>query len=475
MSIRYRFGPHEVDASTQLLLRDGQPSRLPGRALQLLIHLIERRHRVVGKAELADLLWPRRDSAELARLVQVLRKLLGDEVIATLPGHGWRFMPALVGEPMEPLRLVPAHVPQSAEAPLLPGELPRPHLRPLLGREADLAALAAMLPERRLLSLIGETGVGKTQLAAQLLAHRPGVAWVDLSRLPSSPEPRAALAVAVARTFGAHHPTPDPLADLAHGLRLLDAPSGLWLVLDEADPATLPREAAAAVVQVLLDAAPPLRVLWLGTQALGAAGESVYRLRPLPVPEADADATSARQSSALRLLLLQARHAERHFEIDLRDETACAAACRLVRHLEGLPMAIELAGARLPTLGSERVLLELQQQRQRAAGAQASPLAETVDWTLARLSRGELEVLQALCSASDRHAEVSLAQLGAAADRPGALDALDALIEHAVVQLVPSPPSGGDRYALPALWRSRLLQRQALLRPAAEAAPGRST
>jgi DNA-binding winged helix-turn-helix (wHTH) protein len=384
MSYRYRFGPYEVDPTTQRLLYDGQPVKLPGRALQLLLHLIERRHRVVGKAELADLLWPRRDSAELARLVLVLRKLLGSEVVATLPGHGWRFMPALEGEVNEPLRLVPAQLPPNADAPLLPGELPRPHLRPLLGREADFAALAAMLPERRWLSLVGEPGVGKTQLAAHLLAHRPGVAWVDLSRLPSTADARAALATAVAQTFGAHHPTPDPLADLAHGLRLLDAPGGLWLVLDDADPASLPLEAAAGVVQVLLDAAPSLRVLWLGTQALPMAGESAYRLRPLPVPPADADAALARQSAALRLLLMQARRVERHFEIDLRDESACAAACRLVRHLHGVPMAVELAGARLPTLGAERVLLELQQQRGRAAGAPMSALAETADWTLPR-------------------------------------------------------------------------------------------
>jgi hypothetical protein len=457
MSIRYRFGPHELDPATQQLLRDGQPLKLPGRALQLLLHLIERRHRVVGKAELADLLWPRRDSAELARLVQVLRKLLGDDAVATLPGHGWRFMLALDGVVLEPLRLVPSRLPMVADAQLLPGELPRPNPRPLLGREADLAALAAMLPERRLLSLVGEVGVGKTQLAAQLLAQRPGVAWVDLSRLSPAQDPRAAMASAVAHTFGAHHPAADPLADLAHGLRLLDAPGGLWLVLDEADPAVLPHEAAAAVVQVLLDAAAPLRVLWIGTQALGAAREMVYRLHPLPVPEAHADAACARQSAAMRLLLLQAQRAERHFEIDWRDEAACAAACQLVRHLEGLPVAIELAGARLPALGAARVLLELQRQRERGTGALLSPLAEAIEWTLARLGRGELEVLLAMCQAAEQHREVSIGQLGSAGRHT--LDALDALIEHAVVQRVPSPQPGEDRFRVSTAWRARLLRR----------------
>lgn len=480
MSVRYRFGPHELDPATQRLLRDGLPLRLPSRGYELLQLLVERRHRVVGKAELADALWPRggTDRSELARLVRILRRLLGEEAILTLPGHGWRFTPVLADEVAEPLRLTPAHLPAAADAPLLPGELPRPPLRPLLGREADLAALAAMLPERRLISLVGEEGIGKSQLALHLLAHRPGVAWVDLSALPwlshganadpgSTPSHDeggvsaavAVIAATIARSLGAHHPVDDPLADLAHGLRLLDVPS-LWLVLDETSQNQPPRDAVAEVVRVLLASAAPLRVLWLGLAPLEQPGESVYRLHPLPLPEPDADFASARECSALRLLAMQARRSDRSHELDLRDDAVRGHACRLVRHLHGVPMALELAGARLPALGALRLLDELEQRSQRPGGAAPSPLRALMRWTLERLAAEEAGTLRLLEAIAERLQVVTLEALLDEPDEAVAVaaraDALDALIDLALVQLLPSPQGDADRYRLLGAWHALL-------------------
>lgn len=488
--VRYRFGSpsgaHELDPTTQRLLRDGKPLKLPARALELLQLLIEHRHRVVGKGELQELMAARRevDKAELMRLVSLLRRMLGDAAIATVPGRGWRFMPMLEGDESTPLHLKLRQMAPSTSAPV--DGLPRPSLRPLLGREADLAVLNALLPERRLISVVGREGVGKTQLVAHALAHRPGVAWVDLSRWkhwaaqgqengpdagpdagpeggPASASFDAANAVAraIAHTLGSRHATAEPLTDLCHALRLLEPP-GLWLVLDGTTQSALPRDDVARAVQQLLAAAAPLRVILLATQPLAVPGEAVHRLQGLPLPAPGADATAARQSSAMRLLLAQARRVDRSYALELRDTPACAAAAQLVQWLEGLPMALELAGARLPALGPERLLQELVHHRaalpSEATQQRASVLRLVMDWTLKRCTDAEVALLRELASRGER--AVRAEAVDASAPVPLNADALDSLIDAAVLHLEPgasgSPSSGAnaepDRYTLLAAW-----------------------
>lgn len=477
--VRYRFGAHELDPATQRLLRDGRPLKLPARALELLQLLIEHRHRVVSKGELQELMAARReiDKAELVRLVSLLRRMLGDAAIATVPGRGWRFIPLLEGDVGTPLHLKMREIRPSHNTPM--DGLPRPSLRALLGREADLAVLNALLPERRLISVVGREGVGKTQLVAHALAHRPGVAWVDLSRWQrwaagergggheggqsgSTAVAANAVARAIAHTLGSRHPTAEPVADLCHAMRLLEPP-GLWLVLDGTTQSALPRDEVADVVQQLLAAAAPLRVMLLATQPLAVPGEAVHRLQGLPLPAPGADATAARQSSAMRLLLAQARRVDRAYALELRDTPACTAAAQLVQWLEGLPMALELAGAQLPALGPERLLQELMHHRaalpSEATQQRASVLRLVMDWTLKRCTDAEVALLRELAARSERtdlgapvHA-AALAQLD--------LDAMDSLIEAAVVHLEPGSPAVDgtaepDRYTLLGAWRHGL-------------------
>lgn len=473
--VRCRFGPlgrFELDTVTQRLLRDGQPLKLPSRALELLQALIERRHRVVPKAELAEVLAARRavDTAEATRLITVLRRLLGEGSIRTHPGRGWRFALPVLGEAAAPLHVKPRALP-SAEPEAQPGLLPRTLLRPLLGREADQAVLGALLAERRLITIVGREGVGKTQCAAHALARRPGVVWVDLSHLlPASPalDADAAAVASVASTiawaFGSRHPAAEPLPDLARALRLLDVPA-LWLVLDETTQSGLPRDAVAAVVQQLLEAAPPLRVLLLATQPLQLPGESVHRLQALPSPAPGADAATARQSTALRLLAAQARRAERHFQLELHTQGDCDAACALVAYLEGVPLALELAGARLPSLGVQRLLQELVHHRASlpadAGAARSSVLRQVMEWTLHRLTDDEAALLQTAARVADRQGLFSLFDLVGLDPVHGGIsdsgaDTLDALVDAAIVQLVPREPDDEDLFQLPCAWRHRL-------------------
>src|SRR6185369_6701303 len=176
-----RFGRFELQAHERRLLIDGHAARLGARAFDLLLALAERPGRLVDKATLIDLVWPGLVVQEnnLAAQMSALRKLLGEDVIATIPGRGYRFVAPLDG-PAAP------HAPPSppARGPLLRTNLPA-ELPALLGRGDDLAALGALIDQPRLVSVVGAGGVGKSLLTQHVLAARRaayvhGVCWIEL-------------------------------------------------------------------------------------------------------------------------------------------------------------------------------------------------------------------------------------------------------------------------------------------------------
>ncbi|HEY5321693.1 MAG TPA: winged helix-turn-helix domain-containing protein, partial [Caldimonas sp.] len=192
---------------------DGAPAALGGRAFDLLLTLAERPGQLVGKHALMDLVWPGLVVQEnnLAAQVSALRKVVGGDVIATIPGRGYRFVAPL--ESAAPAS--PAAAPGAATSPAptrgdgaatvaaalrthLPAELPA-----LLGRTGELEALAGLVDRHRLVSVVGAGGIGKSLLAQHLLAARrgtypQGVCWVELTQVDES----AALPGAIAAALG---------------------------------------------------------------------------------------------------------------------------------------------------------------------------------------------------------------------------------------------------------------------------------
>src|SRR5882672_4998183 len=173
-----RFGRFEISPAERALRVDGQPAALGTRAFDLLLVLAQRRERLVAKQELLDLVWPGVvvEEHNITAHISSLRKLLGPQAIATVPGRGYRFtaLPAeSIGEAAPPSPAAPAAVQT---------HLP-PQLTALLGREDDLSALAALLQRYRLVTVIGAGGMGKTVLAQHMLAslggdYAHGVCWV---------------------------------------------------------------------------------------------------------------------------------------------------------------------------------------------------------------------------------------------------------------------------------------------------------
>ncbi len=222
------------------------------------------------------------------------------------------------------------------------GPVPTP-LTNLVGRRAEIADLDGLLEDRRLVTLTGVGGCGKTRLAIAVAGevagrHADGVRFVDLTPV-AAPDLVAATVAAVLGVT--EHPTDGLLATLTQHLR----PRDCLLVLDNCEHVV---RACAHLVTVLLGACPTLRVLATSRETLGVLGEVIWPVPPLAVPPSPPDGGLAevRRYEAVRLFLDRATLATTR-ELTDADAAALAAVCA---RLDGLPLAIELAAARTAVL-----------------------------------------------------------------------------------------------------------------------------
>jgi predicted ATPase/DNA-binding CsgD family transcriptional regulator len=250
-----------------------------------------------------------------------------------------------------------------------------PALTSFVGRDDEVAQANALLREYRLVTVTGPGGVGKTRLACEV-AQRAAARYADgvwLVELAALQDP-ALVPAAVAGVLGI-----PPSADsaLAQTLAGVLSRQQLLLVLDNCEHLL---DAVAELCGDLLPAADEVTVLATSREPVGIAGETRYRLGPLPVPGSGGDGTEAVQLFAAR-----ARQADPSFE--LADGNAELVG-RLVTRLEGMPLAIELAAARLEALGLPRLLdrLHLLSSSDRRAPARQQSLTATIDWSYQLLS-----------------------------------------------------------------------------------------
>lgn len=363
------FGPFVLDIAAGRLLRDGQPVDLAPRPWAVLVHLASRPGQLVSKDELLDAVWGHRHVSDAALKVAIngLRSKLGDDAaaptcIATVSRRGYRFIApvsALVSAPVPIPPAPPAAAPTpapvtaagSAAPPLdspaagagnLPGSPPR-----LLGREQALAALHAQLPRERLLTLVGPGGVGKTQLALAAARHLPPADGVWLLRLDSLAD-AGPLLDTLARTLALGANASRDEAALAQAL----SPLAVRLVLDNAEHLV---DALAPLLARLLAEAPRLTVLVTSQTALRVAGEVVMPVTALAVPPAG-QAADLLAWPAVALFVERVRALAPGYTPGEAELADIAALCRL---LDGLPLALELAAARVPLLGTAAVLARI--------------------------------------------------------------------------------------------------------------------
>jgi len=266
-------------------------------------------------------------------------------------------------------------------------------LTSFVGRVAVVDQIAEQLSQYRLVTVTGPGGAGKTRLAGEVARQVAGrfADGVWLAELAAVRDP-AQVAAAVATALGIRGLPPASAADaLARAL----ARRQLLLVLDNCEHVI---GAAAELCGRLLLGADDIRVLATSREPLQIAGEARYRLAPLTVPDPD-DPADADRSEAVALFADRARRADASFALD--GATAPVVA-RLVARLDGMPLAIELAAARVEALGVAQLLdriddrFTLLETGDRLAAARQRSLAATVEWSYRLLDERERRVFRAV-------------------------------------------------------------------------------
>ena len=375
-----QIGSLQVSFDQRNIQQNGLSLRIGARAFDILEVLYRANGAILSKDDIMDAVWPGQivEENRLQVHIAALRKLLGADrdLIKTVPGRGYLLIAgsaqtAKAGETR----------PQIATTLQLPA-LP-PLVSPLIGRAAEIEQLLDHLERGPVTTVVGAGGIGKTALAlhvANEIHGRSGraICFVELARASSSEAVLAILADALKLPMDDVQRRTDTLYDVL-------AESGCLLVLDNAEHVI---DVVAGLVEALLVRNSSVRVLVTSREALHIRAESVLRLEPLAVPETGLATQEMLAHSAVELFLCRARSLATDCAT---DEKSIALAADICRRLDGLPLAIELAAARVATLGVEGVASRLDHQLDLLTGGLRSALPRhqtlraTFEWSYALL------------------------------------------------------------------------------------------
>jgi predicted ATPase/DNA-binding winged helix-turn-helix (wHTH) protein len=403
--LTFRFGDFEFDTTAYELRRKSRRIRLARQPMDLLLLLLERQRELVSHDDIAKRLWAQDVfvdiDAGIHTAILKIRQVLGDSpessvFIETVPGKGYRFV--------APVELVPVSNPQASPGlPAAHDPLPdtRRHNLPaeltsFVGRRRELAELHRLLTGSRLLSLTGAGGVGKTRLAVRLVSDLvsefPDGAWlIDLAPLTARDLIAQTIATVVGVRESAQRSVRDALAEYLRSRELL-------LVFDTCEHLI---DDSAELAEALLRDAPALRIVATSREALGVPGEIVYRVPSLSVPEALASlsAEALAACEATQLFVERAIAIDQGFRAHADNAGSIA---RICRRLDGIPLAIELAAARVVVLSPEQIEARLQDRFRlltggtRTAVARQRTLEATVEWSYELLPEVERVLLSRL-------------------------------------------------------------------------------
>jgi predicted ATPase/DNA-binding winged helix-turn-helix (wHTH) protein len=380
---RLKFGEFELAPVARALWRRGEQVRLGSRALEILIALASRPGQIVSKNDLTQLVWRGAfvDETALRVGISAVRKALGpggDRYIATVPCRGYCFVLDVETTATKPTPERP-HFKR-----LNPQRLPAQIAR-VVGRDDVIAALAAEVTRRRLLSLVGPGGIGKTTVAIavadRLHASFDTVAFVELAPIENGIQLAAAAAAALGLNLRLQEDPVDEIAVSVEKRRTL-------IVLDNCEHLV---DVAAAFVEALLGRAPAVTILATSRERLRAAGEWVHQISALDAPPKSfiLSAEEMRRYPAVEMFEERAAFALGGYQISDTDAPYIAEICR---RLDGIALAIELAAGRLPGLGVQGLANSLKDRfsilthGRRTALPRHQTLRATLDWSYQLLS-----------------------------------------------------------------------------------------
>jgi predicted ATPase/DNA-binding winged helix-turn-helix (wHTH) protein len=373
------FGPFCFLAKERLLLQTGKPIPIGGRAIEILAVLLERPGVIISKQELISRVWPNTTIGEANLTVQIaaLRRVLAahgtiDRYIVNVPGRGYMFAAELETRSLRP-------------------GLPAAATR-LIGRAGTFDTLAALIAQNRLVTIVGEGGVGKTAGAlafgeSKATGFEQRVHFLDLTPVRDD----AQLLKALAGTSTIEIGQKDAIGHVCSKL----SDSRVLLVLDNCEHIV---KATAATVQAILRSCPGVHILATSREPLRVEGEHIYRLRGLDIPphSPSLSAQEALAYSAPQLFIACVANRLGEFDLADRDAPFVGAICDRV---EGLPLGIELAADQVGALDVRGLAASLEQSTGllmsgcRRDIARHQSLGSSFDWSYSLLSVDEKRAL----------------------------------------------------------------------------------
>src|ERR1700677_856719 len=339
------FGPFNLFAGERVLKKADEPIALGGRAIDILIALVEQAGEVVAQRELISRVWPdvTVEDANLRFHIAALRKALGDgrdgsRYVSNVVGRGYCFVASVTrSSAKQAVRLIGTTTTERVQ------KLP-PRLARMVGRDDTVRALAQQLQAWRFVSIVGPGGVGKTTVAISV-AHtlvdgfHDAVFFIDLAALTDA----QLVPTAVASALGLMVQTQDPVV----GLLAFIGDRKILLVLDSCEHVI---GVAAARAGRVVSEAPQAHILTTSREALRVEGEHVHLLYSLNCPPEDAGLTAMEALRYPAAQLFMERAAASGYGAALSDIDAPIVA-QICRRLDGVPLAIELAASRVGPLG----------------------------------------------------------------------------------------------------------------------------
>jgi predicted ATPase/DNA-binding winged helix-turn-helix (wHTH) protein len=389
------FGLFTLDFPQRTLSRDGVEIKLGSRALDILVALAEALGELVSNQALVAKVWPNTvvDEGSLRVHMSALRKALDDgrdgaRLIVNEMGRGYRLAVAVERQTVfargESFARPPA---ARSTLPILVGRI--------VGRDAVIDGLCASLAERRLMTVAGSGGIGKTTVALGI-AHRfeattsARAFFVDFAPVTNPASAASTIALALGAPVSTDDPIPHLIAAIGNEPTLM--------VLDNCEHLV---DTITTLVERLLRGASGLRLLVTSREPLRAEGEWVHRLAPLAIPGDQSSLAIADAMSFPAVALFVERAVAAHDAFQLSDANVTAV-CDICRQLDGIPLAIEMAAARIASMDAHTLASRLVDRfalltrGRRSALPRQQTLRAMLDWSYALLEPSTQSILNRL-------------------------------------------------------------------------------